>query len=230
MPTNASYVRKSGSHHLVSNAKLGGLLAALTLVLVQATATAASAGPTGGAQLDKLVLRASQLGPGYKLLHRPDGDGAKGFVTLDMCDYRFSSEVVRTDRLQVNYDGAGAVIKYSNEVVTYAPGGTRLALKELNQAVNRCPSGPIPSTVRGVPPLTYRITRLSTAGLLPGAVALRVTVSGVLKGKRLSETDTAIYQVHGNVLSGLYAYGGSVKERERAALRAAKQSRANLIG
>jgi hypothetical protein len=57
-----------------------------------------------------------------------------------------------------------------------------------------------------------------------------VNVSGVLKGKRLSETDTAIYQVHGNVLSGLYAYGGSVKERERAALRAAKQSRANLIG
>ena len=47
---------------MFSKAKLGGLLAALTLVLVQATATAASAGLTGGRQLDKLVLRASQLG------------------------------------------------------------------------------------------------------------------------------------------------------------------------
>ena len=202
----------------------------VVLATLAVTATAASAGLTGGAQLDKLVLRASQLGPGYKLLHRPDGDGAKGFVSLDMCGYRFTSEAVRTDRLQVNYVRVGAVVKYSNEVVSYAPGGTRLALRELNQAVNRCPSGPVSSTVRGVPPLTYRITRLSTAGLLPGAVALRVNVSGVYKGKRFSETDTAIYQVHGNVLSGLYAYGGSVKERERAALRAAKQSRTNLIG
>ena len=202
----------------------------VVLATLAVTATAASAGLTGGAQLDKLVLRASQLGPGYKLLHRPDGDGAKGFVTLDMCGYRFTSEAVRTDRLQVNYDRAGAVIKYSNEVVSYAPGGTRLALRELNRAVNRCPSGPVESTVRGVPPLTYRITRLSTTGLLPGAVALRVNFSGVYRGKRFSETDAVIYQVHGNVLSGLYAYGGSVKERERAALRAAKQSRANLIG
>lgn len=203
----------------------GVVLATLAL-----SATAASAGLTAGAPLDELVLRASQLGPGYKLLHRPDGVGARGFVTLDLCGYRFRSEAVRTDRLQVNYDRAGAVIKYSNEVVSYAPGGTRLALRELNQAVNRCPSGPVPSTLRGVPPLTYRITRISTAGLLPKAVALRVNVSGVYRGKRFSETDTAIYQVHGNILSGLYAYGGSVKGRERAALRAAKQSRANLVG
>jgi len=202
----------------------------VVLATLAVSATAASAAPTGGGQLDTLVLRASQLGPGYKLLHRPDGDGAKGFVTLDMCGYRFTSEAARTDRLQVNYDRAGAVIKYSNEVVSYAPGGTRLALRELNRAVNRCPSGPVSSTVRGVSPLTYRITRLSTAGLLPGAVALRIHVSGVYRGKRFSETDAVIYQVHGNVLSGLYAYGGSVRERERAALRAAKQSRANLIG
>lgn len=201
----------------------------IVLAVLAVTATAASASRTGAGELDKLVLRASQLGPGYKLLHRSDGRGANAFVTLDLCGYRFTSEARRIGRLQVNYDGAGTVIKYSNEVVSYVPGGTRLALRELNQAVNRCPSGPVPSTVQGVPPLTYRITRLSAAGLLPGAVALRINVSGVYKGKRFSETDAAIYQVHGNVLSGLYAYGGSVKQRERAALRAAKQSRANLI-
>lgn len=205
-------------------------LLGIVLVVVAAAATAASASPAGGGRLDELVLRASQIGPGYKLLQRPDGHGANGFVTLDMCGYRFTSEAARTDRLQVNYDRAGAAIKYSNEVVSYLPGGTRLALRELNHAVNHCPSGPVPSTVKGVPPLTYRMTRLSTTGLLPGAVALRVKVSGVYKGKRLVETDVAIYQVRGNVLSGLYAYGGSVTERERAALRAAKQSRTNLIG
>lgn len=201
----------------------------IVLAVLAVTATAASASRTDAAELDKLVLRASQLGPGYKLLHRSDGRGANGLVTLDLCGYRFTSEARRTGRLQVNYDGTGTVIKYSNEVVSYAPGGTRLALRELNQAVNRCPARPVPSTVQGVPPLTYRITRLSTAGLLPQTVALRINVSGVYKGKRFSETDAAIYQVHGNVLSGLYAYGGSVKQRERAALRAAKQSRATLI-
>ncbi len=203
----------------------------VVLAVLAVSATAASAGRTAATDLDKLVLRGSQLGPSYKLLHRAaDGRGANGFVTLDLCGYRFTSEARRTGRLQVNYDRAGAVIKYSNEVVSYTPGGTRLALRELSQAVNRCPSGPVGSTVKGVPPLTYRITRLSTAGLLPGAVALRINVSGVYKGKRFSQTDAAIYQVRGNVMSGLYAYGGSVKQRERAALRAAKQSRANLLG
>ena len=201
----------------------------IVLAVLAVTATAASASRTDAAELDKLVLRASQLGPGYKLLHRSDGRGANGLVTLDLCGYRFTSEARRTGRLQVNYDGTGTVIKYSNEVVSYAPEGTRLALRELNQAVNRCPARPVPSTVQGVPPLTYRITRLSTAGLLPQTVALRINVSGVYKGKRFSETDAAVYQVRGNVLSGLYAYGGSIKQRERAALRAAKQSRANLI-
>lgn len=202
----------------------------VVLAVLAASATAASARPAAHVDLDKLVLRASQLGPGYKLLHRSaDGRGADGFVTLDLCGYRFTSEARRTDRLQVNYDRPGAVIKYSNEVVSYAPGGTRLALRELNQAVNRCPAKPVVSTVQGVPPLTYRITRLSTAGLLPGAVALRINVYGVYKGKRFSETDAAIYQARGNILSALYAYGGSVKQRELAALRAAKQSRANLI-
>lgn len=201
----------------------------IVLAVLAVTATAASAGSTRAAELDKLVLRASQLGPGYKLLQRSDGRGTNGLVTLDLCGYRFTSEARRTGRLQVNYDGQTTVIKYSNEIVSYAPGGTRLALRELNQAVNRCPARPVDSTVQGVPPLTYRITRLTTTGLLPGAIALRINVSGTYKGKRFSATDAAIYQVHGNVLSGLYAYGGSVKQRERAALRAAKQSRANLI-
>ena len=112
-----------------------------------------------------------------------------------MCGYRFTSEALRTGRLQVNYTRKGTAIGFSNEVVTYAPGGTRLAVREMNQAVNRCPTKPVPSTVQGVPPLTYRITRLSTAGLLPGAIALRVRISGVYKGKPLSETDTVVYQV-----------------------------------
>lgn len=204
--------------------------AVLVLAVLAASATAASARPTSHVDLNKLVLRGSQLGPGYKLLHRSaDGRGADGFVTLDLCGYRFTSEARRTDRLQVNYLKPGAAIKYSNEVVTYGRGGTRLALRELNQAVNRCPAGPVDSTVKGVPPMTYRITRLPTAGLLPGTVALRINVFGVYQGKRFSQTSAVIYQVHGDVLSGLYAYDGSIKERERAALRAAKQSRANLI-
>ena len=202
-------------------------------VVFTVLAAAAATTPTGrasGVQLDKLVLRASQIGPGYTLHKRPDGHGVAGFVTLDMCGYRFTSEALRTGRLQVNYTRKGTAIGFSNEVVTYAPGGTRLAVREMNQAVNRCPTKPVPSTVQGVPPLTYRITRLSTAGLLPGAIALRVRISGVYKGKPLSETDTLVYQVRGNILSGVYAYGGPTTVRDRAALNAARQSRLNLLG
>lgn len=197
-------------------------------VFLAAATIAVSVAAAGGTHLEKLVLRAAQIGPGYRLHERPDGHGANGFVTLDMCGYLFTSENDRTARLQVDYGRPGAAVSYSNEVVTYAPGGTRLALKELNDAVQHCPRGPVPSGVQGTPPITYRLTRISAAGLLPGAVALRVNARGVYKGKPFNETDAAIYQVHGNVLSGLYAYGGSLKERENGALHAARQSRANL--
>ena len=135
-------------------------LLGLALAGLVAAIAAATAAPASGTQLDKVVLRASQVGAGYRLLQRPDGHGAAGFVTLDMCGYRFTSEADRTGRLQVNYVRAGAPIKFSNEVVTYAVGGARLALREINQAVDHCPSGPVTSTVKGVPPVTYRITRL----------------------------------------------------------------------
>lgn len=196
-----------------------------SVVIGCATATAA---PSNQALLAKLVLRPAQIGSGYRLVQRPDGHGAAGYVTLDMCGYSFISEAMRTDRLQVNYVRAGTALKFSNEVVTYRPGGTRLALQELNDAVDHCPKGPVGSTVQGAPRATYVITRLSTAGLLPGALSLRLHISGTYKGKQFSETDTAVYQVHGNVLSGLYAYGGTTPTREEAALRVARQSAKNL--
>src|SRR4051794_216979 len=92
-----------------------------------------SAGARADAQpkLAALVLKGGQVGPGYRLVQRPDGHGVSGLVTLDICGFRFRSEQLRTDRLQVNYVRSGEPVKASNEVVTYRPGGSVQAMKEL---------------------------------------------------------------------------------------------------
>jgi hypothetical protein len=189
---------------------------------------------TGAAQarigdvLTQVVLRPSQVGPGYRLQQRPDGHGVFGLVTLDLCGFTFPSERLRTDRLQVNYVRRGAAVQLSNEVVTYRPGGARQALREVAHAARHCPRTPVGSTVAGVPKLTYRIGWVHDRRLLPGAVALRVRASGMQNGKRLVLTTLGVYQVRGNVLSGVYTYGRSFRAELPIGLHAAAQSALNL--
>jgi hypothetical protein len=205
----------------------------LLLMSLVAAAVGLQTGPVSARtdatpNLATLVLKGGQVGPGYRLLQRPDGHGVAGFVTLDMCGFAFRSEHLRTARLQVNYVRTGFPVKLSNEVVTYRPGGAAQAMREVAAAVATCPTTPVSSTVRGVGPLTYRIRRIPAPHLLPGAIALRVHISGTYAGKQFSATDVAIYQRSGNILSGLYAYGGTQAARERITLHAAAQSASNL--
>ena len=181
-----------------------------------------------GSVLTRVVLRPSQVGPGYRLQQRPDGHGVHGLVTLDLCGFTFPSERLRTARLQVNYVRRGAAVQLSNEVVTYRPGGAQQALREVAHAARHCPRGPVGSTVAGVPKLTYRIAWVHDRRLLPGAVALRVRVSGVHNGKRLVENTFGVYQARRNVLSGVYTYGRSIRAQLPIGLHAAAQSALNL--
>jgi hypothetical protein len=178
--------------------------------------------------LNRLVLKGPQVGAGYKLVQRPDGHGARGYVTLDMCGFVFPSEDLRTDRLQVNYKRAGTAVELSNEVVSYRPGGAAQALHEIGGAAAQCPKGPVRSNVKGLSALTYRLTRLHSSGLLPGYVAFRAHVSGKYQGKAFEDTSVIVYQLHGNILSAVYGHGGTLASRTKTTLVAARASARNL--
>jgi hypothetical protein len=199
-------------------------------VIIAATVPpiARSAGPSH--VLRQVVLRPAQVGPGYALKVFQGGGEVKGQVTLDLCGFRFASESRRTARFQVAYLRRGSNLAVSNEVVSYRLGGAALAMREVEAAVRACPPHEVASTVRGVPPLRYQFTRLSTAGkgLLPGAIALRMTASGTVNGKTLTETSFGVYQMRSSILSGIYVYGGSVEKRRAMTFAAAAASAENL--
>ncbi len=180
--------------------------------------------------LKRLVLRGAQISAGYKLVERSDGHGVARFVTLSMCGFEFPSEKLRTDRLQVDYVRPGTRVSLSNEVVLYRSGGAAQALREVTGAVAQCPPGPVQTGVKGLGPLTYRLTRLRSSGLLPGYVAFRAHVTGKSQGKAFEDTVVMIYQRHGNVLSAVYGYGGTLASRTKTVFVAAKASAGNLKG
>jgi hypothetical protein len=203
-----------------------GVATALAALLV--TAAAHPATESTSSLLTRVVLRPSQVGPGYRLQQRRDGHGVRGFVTLDMCGFSFPSEGLRTGRLQVNYVRSGPTVQLSNEVVTYRRGGAQQALREIGRAARHCPRGPVRSTVTGFGPVTYRIGWIRDRRLLPGAVALRVHIAGLANGRRVETTQLVVYQVRRNVLSGLYTFGRSFRAQRSVGLHAAAQSALNL--
>jgi hypothetical protein len=210
-------------------ARLAWLAASVALVSsVVVCAERATAADRGQANLNTLILHAAQVGTGYRLQQRPDGHGARGYVTLDLCGFAFPSESLRTGRLQVNYVHSGTAPQLSNEVVTYRPAGARQALREVTHAARLCPRGPVGSNVKGVPPLTYRVSEISDAKLLHQHLALRVHYSGTIKGRHREETVIAVYQIRRNVLSAVYTYESSIAERIRVGLHAAEESAKNL--
>jgi hypothetical protein len=182
-----------------------------------------------GPSVTKLILKPAQVGKGYVLLERRDGVGVVNTVTLDLCGTTaYPSEKLRTHRLQVNCLKRGTMVGLSNEVVTYKPSGAKQAMHEVLQHAQHCPKTPIPTGQAGLPPLTFTITSIKDGKLLQGYVAVRVRVTGIVKGKRVDETSYAVYQRFGNVLSGTYSFGPNTRAQQRFALHAAEESAQNL--
>lgn len=181
--------------------------------------------------LAKLVLEPSAVGAGYALHQRTDGKGTAQ-RTLDLCGTsNYPSERLRVDRLQVDYTNHAVPLTLSNEVVTYKSGGAAEAMREVAQHVRTCPHKPI--AFEGQPPLVYTITRISDARLLAGAIALRIDISGKIKGKKVKAVRYAVYQRRGNVLSGVYSYaanGVSGAIQQAFVLHAAEASAKTLRG
>lgn len=192
-------------------------------------AAAAVRDETSSAKLSALILRAAQVGNGYRKQSFGEGDQVEGQVTLDLCGQEFPSEQLRTARLQLGYVHPGEnAVWVSNEVVRYRPGGARQALDELIAAVRDCPRGSVIGQVQGVGPVTYRIKRIKGKDLLPEHLALQVHVRGLIDDEQVDFTMVLVYQIRGDVLSGVYAHDGTLTARRRIALHAAAQSARNL--
>ena len=182
--------------------------------------------------LAKLVLKASSVGMGYKLIQRPDGVGTAQ-RTLDLCGTKnYPSEALRQNRLQVDYGNTKIPLGLSNEVVTYKAGGAAKAMHEVAVHAQTCPSKPI--AFEGQPPLVYHFTRLTDSKLLSGYLAYRINISGKVNGKAVTAVRYAIYQRFGNVLSGVYSYalapGIPLALQQAFALHAAEASAKALRG
>lgn len=179
--------------------------------------------------VSKMVLTPPQVGVGYVLVQRRDGVGVKNTVTMDLCGRTgYPSEKLRTARLQVNYLKSGTTLGLSNEVVAYKNGGAAQAMREALHHAQTCPKTPISTGDPTLPPLRFTITRITGPKLLKGYLAVRVRVTGTVKGRKVDETSYAIYQRLGNVLSGTYSFGPNTQEQLDFVLHAARQSAVNL--
>jgi hypothetical protein len=186
------------------------------------------AGPLAAPDVSHVVLKPTQVGKDYVLLTQKNGSLVKGQVTLNLCGTGYASELLRTTRLQVNFASAKSPVAISNEVVTYRAGCAAQAIREVTHRAATCPHHPIDSGSKGLPKLTFTITPVKDPHLLKGYVAVRVDVKGTVKGKAVAQTSYAIYQQRGNVLSGIYSFGGGPAEQRKLALHAAEQSAINL--
>jgi len=175
-----------------------------------------------------LVLQPAQVGKGYVMLLGTDSKGVKAQMTMNLCGTDYPSERFRTGRLQVNFLKQGSNVGISNEVVTYRSGGAAQAMREAFAHAANCPNKPIYSGIKGVPKLTFHVSRVSDPRLLKGYLAVRIDSTGTVKGKHVAQTSFAVYQRRGNVLSGVYSFGSGAAAQLALCLHAAEQSAKNL--
>ncbi len=183
----------------------------------------------GTPNVTKLALHPSQVGPGYVLFKMVGGSQVANTVTLNLCGVTgYPSEALRTARYQVSYLKKKGIFGISNEIVAYRPGGADQAMREVARHADRCPSTPVETGEKGVPPLRFTISRLTDPKLLKGYLAVKVRARGTVSGKKVDQTSYAVYQARGNVLSGTYSVGPNTRAQLMLLLHAAEQSALNL--
>ena len=208
----------------------GATLVTVSVVAFTLTAGTAAAATADPPPLDSVVLTAKQAGPGYTRFTMTGGRQVKGQVTLDFCGGGYRSEALRSRRFQTIYASQTGGAQLSNEVVRYAPGGARQALQEVARRVRTCPRTAVQSPVPGHGAERYlSVALIQDPGLLAGSVAIKMTVELTDNGRKVRRDIIAIYQRHGNFLSGVYASGGTAASRLSSALHAAHESADNLL-
>ena len=157
----------------------------------------------GTGPLDHYLLAPSEVGAGSLMFLNDGGRSITDQATLDWCNFTYTSETLRTSRVQVQYTSAGA-IPAGNEFVRYQTGGTTKAWAELQQAVSGCPpvsqaDGFIYSQVVRAP---------HEANLVSHQLVLSYQVVDS-SGQLALPWQAVVYQFDGNYFSGVYVYGHS---------------------
>lgn len=124
-------------------------------------------------------------------------------ATLDWCNFSYTSETLRTARVQVQYTSAVS-IPAGNEFVRYQTGGTTKAWAELQQAVSGCPA------VSQAGGFTY--SQVVRAPHQSNLVARQLVLSYQVidaSGQLALPWQSVVYQFDGNFFSGVYVYAHS---------------------
>jgi hypothetical protein len=181
-----------------------------SLVLAGACVSVALAGKQTPAQraVDRVVLRAAQIGPGTITREIPQGREVDGVNTLDLCGQTFRSEKMRVARVQLSWirnTGGGPFL--SNEVVAYKPGGAAQAMRELRAAVKACPKGFVKSTIPGAGMIKNQFDPIKGKDFVDNSLGLIDHITEKVGKKTLKFDSLLVYQVRGNVLSAVYGFG-----------------------
>jgi hypothetical protein len=187
---------------------------------------------TPGPDLGHLILKPTQVGTGYKRTVIDQGGSFIGEGTIDLCGATYPSESLRTGRLQVRYSHTGKTVTLSNEIATYSSQGAAEAMREVSAEAKACAAKPVVRK-QGSLTTTFKVDPLSDPKLLPGTVAVHLTVSASDGKKKVSEDWIVIYQRNGETISGVYALatkGTTLAAAKRIGLHAAEQSAHVLAG
>jgi hypothetical protein len=205
------------------------LAAALCVTLTMAGGTFGRANEAQRSAVDvsALVLKAPQVGPGYRSAVIPGGSKVQGQVTLDLCGGGYRSEALRVQRVQRAYARPGSPLQLSNEVVRYRSSGASLAFRELKRRLTHCPRAAVKMPEPGAPRVAFRLKPLHFSGLLPQSIAVQIHATEASQGGRTINS-IATYQVRRGILSGVYTYRGSLAAQKQLALHASRESAKNL--
>lgn len=169
-----------------------------------ATPTASAGGAPPGAgtgPLDQYLLAPAEVGSNTAMYLIDGGRSTTDQATLDWCNFSYTSEKLRTSRVQVDYAGDD-LHPSGNEFVRYQSGGTTKAYAEIQQAVATCPptsqtDGYIYSQVQRAP----RDSALATRQVVLSFQVIDPT------GQLDLQWQAIVYQFNGNFFSGVYVYG-----------------------
>jgi hypothetical protein len=132
----------------------------------------------------------------------------------------------------MRYVHNGNAVPVSNEIVTYFKGGAHEALREVRGVAQSCARTPV-VVKQGAVTNTLTVTPIKDSNLLPGSVAVRITVLATDGKKRATSIGVAIYQVKNDLLSGVYAWSTAhttIAQAEKIGFHAAELSARNLGG
>lgn len=168
---------------------------------------------TDSGPLDSYLLPPTDIGAGALMALIPGGRSVSDQATLDFCNFDYTSENLRSARVQVQYVGSGQ--SASNEFVRYRSGGAAAAFSELQKAIAGCPSSYNESG--GQVSNIHRLSDLSGLAKNSAAVSFTSTFTGI--GGVVHEATTVVYQFDGDYFSGVYVYGTDAAAVQSAAAK-----------